>query len=520
MSNSENNKTARIKLPPRSEFPPVKNEEMIKIRDTTAMVSPDDTKTRATKYLAFSDDEDETGGVGAATHSSRLLGAVFGNARGSESSPSKPASSKGSCGAAEPRSYDEYQNELHSCGPALCPIAGKKLEEDSSPFAANVSLSTELRSLAEVHQSDPLEFGDRTSEEDLLALNSRYVAASEDFLSVSVKYSALNFRDIMLAYNKIDRDALVGHSKCGDGWGLEFAGFASGKVLCERGVRGAEGSAPEKLNKDTDLIMAQMDVWYGAQDVVIKKNKDVPPPELAPGDAVKVVGLTYNSIATKVAVQPHLLWALSDDQDLKAFATVPCVYATCYYSLLVRGGYTPDSSVLIHAGAGGVGQAALYIVLNRSSNPGRLVFTTCSEKKRVYLLQKFGHLGLRAENIGSSRDTSFEQLVMERTEGKGVELCLNSLADDKLQASVQCMAQFGRFLEIGKFDLMKNSPLGMQILLKNVSVMGIDLDQLLDKPREWAKVHKLVAEGLASGEVVPLDVGGEFSDSEIAEAFR
>jgi len=72
----------------------------------------------------------------------------------------------------------------------------------------------------------------------------------------------------------------------------------------------------------------------------------------------------------------------------------------------------------------------------------------------------FGLFQLTDHNIGNSRDTSFEQLVMSETNGRGVDLVLNSLAEEKLQASVRCLAPGGRFLEIGKFDLENNNYLG------------------------------------------------------------
>jgi len=71
-----------------------------------------------------------------------------------------------------------------------------------------------------------------------------------------------------------------------------------------------------------------------------------------------------------------------------------------------------------------------------------------------------GMFQLTDRNIGNSRDTSFEQLVMSETNGRGVDLVLNSLAEEKLQASVRCLAPGGRFLEIGKFDLENNNYLG------------------------------------------------------------
>jgi fatty acid synthase len=67
---------------------------------------------------------------------------------------------------------------------------------------------------------------------------------------------------------------------------------------------------------------------------------------------------------------------------------------------------------------------------------------------------------LTDRNIGNSRDTSFEQLILTETNGRGVDLVLNSLSEEKLQASVRCLAPQGRFLEIGKYDLANNNPLG------------------------------------------------------------
>ena len=63
-------------------------------------------------------------------------------------------------------------------------------------------------------------------------------------------------------------------------------------------------------------------------------------------------------------------------------------------------------------------------------------------------------------HIGNSRDTSFEKLVLSETNGRGVDIVLNSLAGEKLRASVRCVAAGGHFIEIGKADILKNNPLG------------------------------------------------------------
>jgi fatty acid synthase len=97
---------------------------------------------------------------------------------------------------------------------------------------------------------------------------------------------------------------------------------------------------------------------------------------------------------------------------------------------------------------------------------------------------------------------------------------LNSLAEDKLQASVRLLAQHGRFLEIGKFDLSQNNPLGMSIFLKNTTFHGILLDSLFENASEdWLRVHQLVEQGIQNGVVRPLQ-SNVFNANEIEQAFR
>lgn len=80
----------------------------------------------------------------------------------------------------------------------------------------------------------------------------------------------------------------------------------------------------------------------------------------------------------------------------------------------MRGRMKSGDKVLVHAGSGGVGQSAISVALHA----GCEVFTTVgSPEKRQFLLKRFP--GLRDDHIGNSRDTSFEQMVMKQTQGKG-----------------------------------------------------------------------------------------------------
>lgn len=170
----------------------------------------------------------------------------------------------------------------------------------------------------------------------------------------------------------------------------------------------------------------------------------------------RVMGLcSAKALATVVEADDKFLWDIPKSWSLAEAATVPVVYTTAYYALIVRGQLRKGETVLIHSGSGGVGQAAISIALNL----GCEVFTTVGTgEKKQFLQKKFP--ALRSEYILNSRNGSFEFDVKRLTKGRGVDVVLNSLAEEKLQASVRLLAQHGRFLEIGKFDLSNNSALG------------------------------------------------------------
>ncbi|XP_050030055.2 fatty acid synthase-like [Dermacentor andersoni] len=233
----------------------------------------------------------------------------------------------------------------------------------------------------------------------------------------------------------------------------------------------------------------------------------------------RVMGMVSGkSIATVLVADPIMLWEVPESWTLEEAATVPIAYSTAYYALVVRGVMQPGESLLVHSGSGGVGQAAISIALSM----GCTVFTTVgSEKKRDFLKRRFPQLNNR--HFANSRDGSFEENIKLETGGRGVDLVLNSLSEDKLQASVRCLAPHGRFLEIGKFDLFEDNNLGLSVFLKNVAFHGVMIDSLLrDDPVTSAhkrRIAELVQKGIDSGVVRPLDVI-RFNLNETEQAFR
>ncbi|KAL6257976.1 hypothetical protein P5V15_011572 [Pogonomyrmex californicus] len=231
----------------------------------------------------------------------------------------------------------------------------------------------------------------------------------------------------------------------------------------------------------------------------------------------RVMGLCSNKgISNVIVPDRNLCWEVPDDWSLEDAATVPCVYSTCYIALYNNGQMKKGDKVLIHSGTGGIGQAAIHLALNE----GCEVFTTVgTREKREFIRKMFP--SIPDDHIGNSRNTSFEQMILQRTNGVGVDIVLNSLAEEKLQASVRCLAHGGRFLEIGKYDLTANNSLGMMIFLKETSFHGIFIDNLIlsTNVKDKVQLHNMVAEGLKNGAIKPL-VRKIFDKNELEMAFK
>ncbi|KAJ8132109.1 hypothetical protein O1611_g1520 [Lasiodiplodia mahajangana] len=148
----------------------------------------------------------------------------------------------------------------------------------------------------------------------------------------------------------------------------------------------------------------------------------------------------------------------------------PCM--TAWQGLVNVARLKKGEKVLIHSAAGATGQMAVQI----AQLIGATVFATASsDEKRQLLVTEFG---IPKDHIFNSRDVSFAQGIKRVTEGKGVDVILNSLAGDSLQASWECIAPYGRFIEIGKADIMSNSSLPMAMFAKNVMFAAVDLAEI------------------------------------------
>ncbi|WP_037843470.1 SDR family NAD(P)-dependent oxidoreductase, partial [Streptomyces sp. NRRL WC-3549] len=164
---------------------------------------------------------------------------------------------------------------------------------------------------------------------------------------------------------------------------------------------------------------------------------------IVPGD--RVMGLLSGGFGPTAVTDQRMIAKIPDGWSFTEAASVPIVFLTAYYGLVDLAALQPGESVLVHAAAGGVGMAATQL----ARHLGAEVFGTAGPGKWDALRG----LGLHDEHLASSRTLEFEEQFLAATDGRGVDVVLDSLAGPFVDASLRLLPRGGRFVEMGKADV-------------------------------------------------------------------
>ncbi|CAG8116949.1 unnamed protein product [Penicillium nalgiovense] len=172
-------------------------------------------------------------------------------------------------------------------------------------------------------------------------------------------------------------------------------------------------------------------------------------------------------------------------------------------------------SVLIHSACGGVGLAALQVC----QAVGTEIYATVGNDRKVaHLMENFG---LPRERIFNSRNTSFQPDLMRATAGRGVDVVLNSLSGNLLHASWECVAKFGRMVELGKRDFISHGTLNMSLFEANRAFLGVDLAQVCKEiPEVLKSTLATFSDWYRQGKIGPIHPVKVFDAADIVSAFR
>ena len=138
-------------------------------------------------------------------------------------------------------------------------------------------------------------------------------------------------------------------------------------------------------------------------------------------------------------------------------------------------------SILIHNATSNVGLAALQLA---KASGASIYATVSAESEALHLVENYG---LPMSQIFRDTDDSFGKQVMQATDGKGVDVVLNSLSGDLLHATWKCVAEFGKMIELGTSDLVGAGKLELSAFLDGRSYTGVNLDALVAKKQSIVK---------------------------------
>jgi len=241
-------------------------------------------------------------------------------------------------------------------------------------------------------------------------------------------------------------------------------------------------------------------------------------------DGAEVVALVrFGGYSDVVCVPRHQIVRVPEGVPLRTAAGVPVNYLTAWLMLIELGNLQSDHTVLVHAAAGGVGQAALQICKWR----GATVIGTASAGK---------HERLRAAGLDHCvdyRNLDFEAEVMRITEGRGVDIVLDAVGGESYSKSYRCLRHLGRLFMFGASSFMpsdkrrlipvlagllktpKFKPFDM--LDNNRGVFGINLGHLWHEQERSRVVFERVMAKVGDGTLTPV-IDREFGFDAAVEA--
>jgi NADPH2:quinone reductase len=212
----------------------------------------------------------------------------------------------------------------------------------------------------------------------------------------------------------------------------------------------------------------------------------------AVGDRVVALN-TAGSHAEKRAVPALMTWPIPDGLDAARAACVPVAFGTAYECLFTAGNLEPGQTVLIHAGAGGLGMAAIQL----AKRAGATVISTASSDEK---LERLKALGLD-HGINYATD-SFVERTSELTDSHGVDIVVDSIGGQNLVESVGVLAYRGTLVSVGVAGRAGSAIEARSLWTRNNTLRGVFLGGAILP--EYARIHPMIGdmlERVTSGEL-------------------
>ncbi|MFQ3633288.1 NAD(P)H-quinone oxidoreductase [Roseiflexus sp.] len=290
------------------------------------------------------------------------------------------------------------------------------------------------------------------------------------------------------------------------------------------------GDAPEPVPGPDELLVQVRATAVNRADLLQRRGAYAPPPGASPilglelaGEVLTPVGewragdrimavVTGGGYAERAVVPVGMAMRIPDTLSFEEAAALPEAFLTAFLNLFTLGKLQAGETVLIHAGASGVGTAAIQL----ARVAGARVFTTAGSAEKLALCRELG-----AELAINYREESFAKRVLEATDGRGVDLILDFVGAPYWQQNTAALALDGRLQLIGFLGGSSGQIDLGPILAKRLHVNGTTLRRT-PLPQKIALTADFVAfahNRLARGELRPV-IDTIYPLHEAAEAHR
>ena len=231
----------------------------------------------------------------------------------------------------------------------------------------------------------------------------------------------------------------------------------------------------------------------------------------AVGDPVVTMNMA-GSHASKRVVPAMSTWPIPDGLDAARAACIPVAFGTAHECLFTAGGLKAEQTALIHAGAGGVGMAAIQL----AKQAGATVLSTASTDEKLERLKEFG----LDHGINYARE-NFAERTRELTDGNGAHVVLDSVGGQNLVDSIGALAYRGTLVSVGLAGRAGSTVEARDLWEKNNALRGVFLGGAL--LNEYPRVHAMISEligRVARGELrVVIDRTFPLSEAAAAHAY-
>ena len=209
------------------------------------------------------------------------------------------------------------------------------------------------------------------------------------------------------------------------------------------------------------------------------------------GDRVYIAGAISGSYAEKILCDEKSIHPLPAHVTFQQGAAMGVPYGTAYRALVIRGGAKPGETVLVHGGSGGVGTAAIQI----AHAMGLTVFATAGSDRGLELIRRQG-----AHKAFNHRQDGYLQQILDATEGRGVPLILEMIANVNLAHDLSLLGKQGRVVVIGNRGTIEINP--RDTMARDADIRGMTLMNA----SEWelTSIHAALVAGLENKSLSPV----------------